>query len=59
MDIPRLQKRLECFVFKREYEDKAAELRADIKRINDACRRIANSKRLKQLLQVNIAQINS
>jgi len=51
MDIPRLAQRLECFVYKREFDAKIAELKEDIKKVVLCVREIRGSSKFAAILK--------
>jgi len=51
MDIPRLAQRLECFVYKREFDQKVSEMKEDIKLVVLCVREIKASPKLSAILK--------
>lgn len=54
VEVPRLSQRLESFLWKRQFPALLAELAADTARLFMACNEVKQSKKLPQILKVDV-----
>jgi len=55
LNVPRLDGRLETFIFKRQFDDKVNEVKQAIVCVNDACKELKQSRKFTKMLEIVLA----